>query len=58
MRRRPLRPNRIYPAISGLDLDLTGGRYVALGRGDLSQLLVEKIRGTIELIFDNEIVGL
>jgi 2-polyprenyl-6-methoxyphenol hydroxylase-like FAD-dependent oxidoreductase len=38
--------------------ELTGGRYVTLGRSNLSQLLVEKVRGTIELIFDNEIVGL
>ncbi|WP_338101600.1 FAD-dependent monooxygenase [Mesorhizobium tianshanense] len=29
-----------------------------LGRSDLSRLLVEKIKDTIEVIFDNEIVGL
>ncbi|MGH6812153.1 MAG: FAD-binding domain [Methylocella sp.] len=38
--------------------ELTGGRYVTLGRSDLSRLLIEKIKGTTEIIFDNEIVGL
>jgi 2-polyprenyl-6-methoxyphenol hydroxylase-like FAD-dependent oxidoreductase len=38
--------------------ELTGGRYVTLRRSDLSRLLFEKIRGTTEVIFDNEIVGL
>ena len=38
--------------------ELTGDRYVTLRRSDLSRLLFEKIRGAIEVIFDNEIVGL
>ena len=38
--------------------ELTGGRYVTLGRSDLSRLLFEKIKGTTEVIFDDEIVGL
>jgi 2-polyprenyl-6-methoxyphenol hydroxylase-like FAD-dependent oxidoreductase len=38
--------------------ELTGGRFVTLGRGDLSRLLFEKIAGTSEVIFDDEIVGL
>jgi 2-polyprenyl-6-methoxyphenol hydroxylase-like FAD-dependent oxidoreductase len=38
--------------------ELTGGRYVTVRRSDLSRLLFEKIRGTTEIIFDSEIVGL
>ena len=38
--------------------ELTGGRYVTLGRSDLSRLLFEKVKGTTEVIFDDEIVGL
>ncbi len=38
--------------------ELTGGRFVTLGRSDLSQLLFEKIKGTTESIFGDEIVGL
>jgi 2-polyprenyl-6-methoxyphenol hydroxylase-like FAD-dependent oxidoreductase len=38
--------------------ELTGGRFVTLGRSDLSQLLFEKIKNTTEIIFDDEIVGL
>ena len=38
--------------------ELTGGRYVTLGRSELSRLLFEKVKGTTEVIFDNEIVGL
>ena len=38
--------------------ELTGGRFVTLGRSDLSQLLFEKIRGTTEVIFGDEIAGL
>ncbi|MGA8688551.1 MAG: FAD-binding domain [Methyloceanibacter sp.] len=38
--------------------ELTGGRFVTLGRSDLSRLLFEKIKGTTEIIFGNEIVGL
>ena len=38
--------------------ELTGGRFVTLGRSDLSRLLYEKIKGTTEVIFGDEIVGL
>ncbi len=38
--------------------ELTGGRFVTLGRGDLSRLLFEKMGRTTEVIFGNEIVGL
>ena len=34
------------------------GRFVTLGRSDLSRLLFEKIEGTTEVIFGDEIVGL
>lgn len=37
--------------------ELTGGRFVTLGRSDLSRLLYEKIKGTTEVIFGDEIVG-
>ena len=38
--------------------DLTGGRYVTLGRSDLSRLLFDKIKSEAEVIFGDEIVGL
>jgi 2-polyprenyl-6-methoxyphenol hydroxylase-like FAD-dependent oxidoreductase len=38
--------------------ELTGGRYVTLGHGDLSRLLFEKVKDTAEIIFGDEIVGL
>jgi 2-polyprenyl-6-methoxyphenol hydroxylase-like FAD-dependent oxidoreductase len=38
--------------------ELTGGRYVTLGRSDLSRLLFDKINGSTEVIFGNQIVGL
>ncbi len=38
--------------------ELTGGRYVTLARSELSRLLFDKAKGGIEVIFDNEIVGL
>jgi 2-polyprenyl-6-methoxyphenol hydroxylase-like FAD-dependent oxidoreductase len=38
--------------------ELTGGRFVTLGRSDLSLLLFEKIKGTTEVIFGDEIVSL
>ena len=38
--------------------DLTDGRYVTVGRSDLSRLLFERIKDTTEVIFDDEIVGL
>jgi 2-polyprenyl-6-methoxyphenol hydroxylase-like FAD-dependent oxidoreductase len=36
--------------------EITGGRYVTLGRSDLSRLLFEKIKHDTEIIFGNEIV--
>ena len=38
--------------------ELTGGRFVTLGRSDLSRLLFEKVKRTTEVIFGNEIIGL
>ena len=38
--------------------ELTGGRFVTLGRSDLSRLLFKKIGRTTEVIFGNQIVGL
>ena len=38
--------------------ELTGGRFVTLGRSDLSRLLFEKIKATTEIIFGDEIVDL
>ena len=38
--------------------ELTGGRFVTLGRSDLSRLLFEKIKASTEVIFGNEIVDL
>jgi 2-polyprenyl-6-methoxyphenol hydroxylase-like FAD-dependent oxidoreductase len=38
--------------------ELTGGRYVTLQRSDLSRLLVEKIKGRVEIIFGDEIIAL
>lgn len=38
--------------------ELTGGRFVTLGRSDLSRLLYEKTKGMTEVMFGNEIVGL
>ena len=38
--------------------DLTDGRYVTVGRSDLSRLVFERIKDTTEVIFDDEIVGL
>jgi 2-polyprenyl-6-methoxyphenol hydroxylase-like FAD-dependent oxidoreductase len=47
--------------VSGFDVDvfreLTKGRYVTLGRSELSRLLFEKAADTSE-VFDNEVVGL
>ena len=37
---------------------VTGGRYVTLGRSDLSRLLVERLGGSTELLFGDEIVAL
>ena len=38
--------------------ELTGGRFVTLGRSDLSRLLLGKIEGTTEIIFGDAIVDL
>jgi 2-polyprenyl-6-methoxyphenol hydroxylase-like FAD-dependent oxidoreductase len=38
--------------------ELTGGRFVTLGRSDLSRLLFAKIRSGTEVIFGDEILGL
>ncbi|RUZ19781.1 FAD-binding domain [Mesorhizobium sp. M7A.F.Ca.US.003.02.2.1] len=38
--------------------ELTAGRFVTLGRSDLSKLLFDKIKDTTEVIFDDEILGL
>jgi 2-polyprenyl-6-methoxyphenol hydroxylase-like FAD-dependent oxidoreductase len=38
--------------------ELTGGRYVTLGRSDLSRIIFEKIRTTTEIIFADQIAHL
>jgi len=38
--------------------DLVGGRFVTLGRSDLSRLVVERIRGATDIIFGDRIVEL
>ena len=38
--------------------ELTGGRYVTVGRSVLSQLLLKKVDREIETIFDDEIIGI
>jgi 2-polyprenyl-6-methoxyphenol hydroxylase-like FAD-dependent oxidoreductase len=38
--------------------ELTGGRYVTLGRSDLSRLIFQKVRTTTEAIFGDQIVHL
>ena len=38
--------------------ELTGGRYVTIGRSDLSRLLFDKVSGATETIFDDEVVSL
>jgi 2-polyprenyl-6-methoxyphenol hydroxylase-like FAD-dependent oxidoreductase len=38
--------------------ELTGGRFITLGRADLSRLLFESIKDTAEVIFGDEIVAL
>ena len=38
--------------------ELTGGRFVTLGRNDLSRLLFEKIKEKTDVLFGDEIVGL
>lgn len=39
-------------------VELTDGRYVTLARSDLSRLLFEKIEGTVETIFGDEVISL
>ena len=50
--------NRIAGLGTRVFRELTGGRFVTLGRSDLSRLLFEKIRGTTETIFGDEIASL
>jgi 2-polyprenyl-6-methoxyphenol hydroxylase-like FAD-dependent oxidoreductase len=50
--------NRITGLGTRVFRELTGGRFVTLGRSDLSRLLFEKIRGTTETVFGNEIASL
>ncbi len=38
--------------------ELTGGRFVTLGRSDLSRLIFDRMKDTSEIIFGNEIVAL
>jgi 2-polyprenyl-6-methoxyphenol hydroxylase-like FAD-dependent oxidoreductase len=38
--------------------ELAGGRFVTLGRSDLSRLLFDQIKDKTEVIFGNEIVGI
>ena len=38
--------------------ELTGGRFVTLGRSDLSRLLFETVQDKTEVVFGDEIVGL
>ena len=50
--------NRIAGLGTRVFRELTGGRFVTLGRSDLSRLLFEKIRGSTETIFGDEIASL
>src|SRR6516165_5336041 len=38
--------------------ELTGGRYVTIGRSDLSRLLFETIKNDTEIVFGDEVIGL
>ncbi len=38
--------------------ELTGGRYVTIGRSDLSRLIFGRVKNDCEVIFDDEIVAL
>ena len=38
--------------------ELTGGRYVTIGRGDLSKLICDQISGSCEIVFGDSIAGL
>src|SRR5215471_8792593 len=37
--------------------ELTGGRYITLGRSDLSRLIYERISASCEIIFGDSITG-
>ena len=37
--------------------ELTGGRYITIGRSDLSRLLFETIKNNTEIVFGDEVVG-
>lgn len=43
---------------TGVFNDLTGGRYITLGRSDLSQLIFDSVKTSSEVLFGDEIVGL
>jgi 2-polyprenyl-6-methoxyphenol hydroxylase-like FAD-dependent oxidoreductase len=38
--------------------ELTGGRYLTIGRSDLSRLLFEKIKNDTEIVFSDEVIDL
>jgi 2-polyprenyl-6-methoxyphenol hydroxylase-like FAD-dependent oxidoreductase len=38
--------------------ELTGGRYITIGRSDLSRLLYQTIKNDAEIVFGDEIIGL
>src|SRR5215469_10277859 len=42
----------------GVMSELTGGRFVTIGRSDLSRLLFEALAGSCETVFDNSITAL
>jgi 2-polyprenyl-6-methoxyphenol hydroxylase-like FAD-dependent oxidoreductase len=52
------RGNRVTGLGTGVFQELTGGRYVTISRSTLSRLLVEKIKDSTEIIFDDEILSL
>lgn len=50
--------NRITGVGTEVFNELTGGRFVTLGRSDLSRLLFAKVENTVETLFDDEVVAL
>jgi len=52
------RGQRVAGFGTGVFTELTNGRYVTLRRSDLSRLLFEKISGTTDVIFGDDIIGL
>ncbi len=50
--------NRISGFGTKVFVELTGGRYVTIGRSALSRLLFERLKGDTETIFGDEIVAL